>query len=84
MLTEKELVTQVLLYHVAPGRRYAADVTTSDRIRTLEGGFLFVDGTELTDERGRTSNIIVDPPLFDIEADNGIIHVIDTVVLPAP
>jgi uncharacterized surface protein with fasciclin (FAS1) repeats len=73
-----ELVTQVLLYHVAHGRRYAADVLESDRIRTLQGGFLFQDSGILTDNRGRMSNIIA----TDIEADNGIIHVIDRVVLP--
>jgi uncharacterized surface protein with fasciclin (FAS1) repeats len=78
LLAEEELVTQVLLYHVARGRRDSGDVTTSDRIRTLQGGFLFVDGTQLTDQQGRTSNII----LADVPADNGIIHVIDTVVLP--
>jgi uncharacterized surface protein with fasciclin (FAS1) repeats len=78
LLSMPELVTQVLLYHVAHGRRYAADVLESDRIRTLQGGFLFQDSGILTDNRGRMSNIIA----TDIEADNGIIHVIDRVVLP--
>jgi uncharacterized surface protein with fasciclin (FAS1) repeats len=80
LLAEKELVTQVLLYHVARGRLYAEDVIEKERIRTLQRGFLYVDGTELTDNNGRTSNIILDA--VDVEADNGIIHVIDTVVLP--
>jgi uncharacterized surface protein with fasciclin (FAS1) repeats len=71
-------LTDVLLYHVAPGRRYAEDVLASDRIRTLYKGFLFQDGGVLTDNLGRDANIIV----TDVEAANGIIHAIDAVVLP--
>jgi uncharacterized surface protein with fasciclin (FAS1) repeats len=78
VLGNSELLTQVLLYHVARGERDSADVIGSDRIRTMQGGFLFQDGGVLTDNNGRTSNII----LVDIETDNGIIHVINTVVLP--
>ena len=78
LLGNQELVTQVLLYHVARGRRDSGDVLASDRIRTLQRGFLFQEGGVLTDQNGRTSNIIA----VDVEAANGIIHVIDTVVLP--
>jgi uncharacterized surface protein with fasciclin (FAS1) repeats len=77
----QDVLTQILLYHVAPGRRYAADVLDSDRIRTLlkgKMGFLFQDGGVLTDNLGRNANIIV----TDVEAANGIIHAIDAVVLP--
>jgi uncharacterized surface protein with fasciclin (FAS1) repeats len=78
LLGNQDLVTQVLLYHVARGRRDSGEVLASDRIRTLEGGFLFQSGGVLTDENGRTSNIVA----VDVMAANGIIHVIDTVVLP--
>jgi uncharacterized surface protein with fasciclin (FAS1) repeats len=78
LLAEKELVTQVLLYHVLNGRRDSTDILGSDRLRTLERSFLFQNGGILTDANGRTANIIA----TDIEADNGIIHVIDQVVLP--
>ena len=78
LLSNQALLTTVLLYHVAPGSRDAADVISSDRIRTLQGGFLFQDGGMLTDASGRMSNIIA----TNIFADNGVIHVIDTVVLP--
>jgi uncharacterized surface protein with fasciclin (FAS1) repeats len=78
LLAEKDLVTQVLLYHVARGRRDSGEVLASERIRTLQGGFLFQDGGVLTDQNGRTSNIIA----VDVQAANGIIHVIDRVVLP--
>lgn len=74
----QDVLTEVLLYHVARGRRYAEDVLASDRIRTLYRGFLFQDDGVLTDNLGREANIIV----TDVEAANGIIHAIDAVVLP--
>jgi uncharacterized surface protein with fasciclin (FAS1) repeats len=77
----QDVLTDILLYHVAPGRRYSPAVIASDRIRTLlrgRDGFLFQDGGVLTDNLGREANII----LTDVEAANGIIHVIDAVVLP--
>jgi uncharacterized surface protein with fasciclin (FAS1) repeats len=70
----QDVLTEILLYHVARGRRDAADVTTSDRIRMLNRGFVFVDGAVLNGN----SNIIV----TDVPAANGIIHAIDAVLLP--
>ena len=78
LLSNQDLVTQVLLYHVARGNRNSTSVVNSSRIRTLERGFLFQDGGVLTDANGRTSNIIA----TDIRASNGVIHVIDRVLLP--
>jgi uncharacterized surface protein with fasciclin (FAS1) repeats len=81
LLAQTELVTKVLLYHVARGRLYSEDVLEKDRINTLikgRNGFLYQSEGVLTDNNGRNSNIII----VDIETSNGIIHVIDTVVLP--
>lgn len=78
VLANQEFLTDVLLYHVAHGRRYAGSVVASERIRTLNKAFLFQDGGTLTDQLGREANIIV----TDVEAANGIIHAIDAVVLP--
>ena len=76
---DKQFLTEVLLYHVVRGRRDAADVTGSDRIRSLQGSFFFPDSdAKLTDAVGRTANIIV----TDVPASNGIIHAIDAVILP--
>ena len=70
-------LTRILLYHVAAGSREAADVVSSSRVRTLEGGFLHVSlhdgGAYVNDAR-----IVA----TDIRTSNGIIHVIDGVLLP--
>jgi len=78
LLSDSDLVTAVLLYHVVPGRRLAESVVTSSRLRTLSGGFLLQSGGVLTDANGREATIV----LTDVEATNGVIHVIDRVVLP--
>ena len=75
-------VKQVLKYHVAPGRRAADQVVNAHRIPTLlRGEFLrkFRGSTELVDGAGRTTSIAV-PNAASVS--NGIIHVIDGVLLP--
>jgi len=67
----------VLLHHVAPGERFSADVLASTRIRMLDKSFThpaIVNGVPTID--GAT---IVIP---DVNASNGVIHVIDEVLLP--
>lgn len=78
VLGDQALVTQILLYHVARGNRDSADILASSRIRTLQGGFLSQSGGVLTDALDRPANIID----TDIKASNGVIHVIDSVVIP--
>jgi uncharacterized surface protein with fasciclin (FAS1) repeats len=73
----KAALTQILLYHVAPGARYAADVVSSSQIRTLQRGFLKVS-LKGEDAFVNASKIID----TDIKATNGVIHVIDTVLMP--
>jgi uncharacterized surface protein with fasciclin (FAS1) repeats len=68
-------LTEILTYHVTPGRRNAKSVTTSDELPTLNGELIEVDGTNLNGDQAD----IVDT---NIEASNGIIHVIDGVLLP--
>ena len=74
----REFLTDVLLYHVLNGRRGSADILASTRLRTLLGGILRQAGGVLTDNLGRQAAIIV----TDVPASNGVIHAIDTVVLP--
>jgi transforming growth factor-beta-induced protein len=80
LLSDRKLVSRVLRYHIARGSLDSATVLGRERIRTLQGGSLFQNGGVLTDVNGRTANIIQ----TDIQASNGVIHVIDRVVLPKP
>ena len=80
LLSDKMMLSRVLRYHIARGELEAAEVLASDRIRTLQGGRLWQAGGVLTDANGRTANIVQ----TDIQASNGVIHVIDNVVLPKP
>lgn len=80
LLSDKRMLSRVLRYHIARGELESSEVLAKRRIRTLQGGWLFQEGGLLTDARGRTANIVT----TDIQANNGIIHVIDRVVLPKP
>ncbi|WP_299679243.1 fasciclin domain-containing protein [uncultured Roseobacter sp.] len=75
------LLTEVLTYHVAPQSLGSEDVLSADEIETLQGGSLGVDGTSLVDADPDVPN----PNLIatDIQAENGIAHVLDGVLLPA-
>ena len=76
---DQETLTQILLYHAARGRRDSTQVVSSDQIRSLQGTFFFPNNsTTITDAVGRQANIIA----VDLAASNGIIHVIDAVILP--
>jgi uncharacterized surface protein with fasciclin (FAS1) repeats len=81
---DKATLTKILLYHVAPGERFAEDVVESERIRTLSKQFLFPEVTEdgvfILDEIGASPDAQVILP--DVDARNGVIHVIDNVLLP--
>jgi transforming growth factor-beta-induced protein len=78
VLADKELLSKVLGYHVVRGDRDAAAVTSSTQLRSISGDWIQVSGAVLTDENGREANIIA----TDIYASNGVIHVIDRVILP--
>lgn len=79
LLADREALVAVLTYHVLPGRVMAAQVLEAEALRpaTVQGESLNVrvlDGSVRVDEA-----TVVQP---DVPASNGVIHVIDTVVLP--
>ena len=78
LLSDQRLLTNVLRYHIVANELESSDVLSRSRIRTIQNGILRQSNGVLTDERGRTATIIA----VDIEAGNGIIHVIDHVLLP--
>ena len=83
LLANKPLLTSVLTYHVLAGKVLKAQVPAGKAIKSVEGSIFKIDavGADLVifDGRGRTSKITA----TDIEASNGVIHLIDKVILPA-
>jgi uncharacterized surface protein with fasciclin (FAS1) repeats len=75
LLADKAKLAAVLTYHVVPGKVMAKDVKAG-KVKTVQGSALTVStaGGVKVDN----ANVIK----TDIAADNGVIHVIDTVVLP--
>ena len=81
LLADTALLTKVLTYHVIPSRVLKADVPVGTAVKTLQGDTLTVDATlAITDQRGRKAAITG----TDVLASNGVIHVIDKVILPRP
>lgn len=77
LLADQEALTQVLLYHVVDGKAMAEDVVGLPYAETLaEQPVLFTvdDGTVMVNEATVTT--------ADVEATNGVVHVIDAVLLP--
>ncbi len=77
---DPKVVNAVLMYHVAKGRWNSDQVVGAREINMLSGGSLRQDSAVLTDNLDRTSNLIT--AALNVEADNGIIHAMDSVVLP--
>ena len=74
----KDQLVSILTYHVVPGKVEASEVVALNKAKTVNGkdvsirvseGSVMVDGAKVT--------------ATDIEASNGVIHVIDTVILPS-
>lgn len=82
-LEQKEFLKSVLLYHVIPSKVLASDV-----VNTLKNGIVFTpktaSGKNLCIYMNRMSPMISGARLIqtDIKASNGVIHVIDKVMLP--
>lgn len=77
LLADVDLLTQVLTYHVVPGRVLSSDVVGLSSASTLNGadvsisvkaGSVFVDNAQVV--------------ATDVQGTNGVIHVIDAVILP--
>lgn len=77
LLEDKEQLSKILTYHVVPGKVMAADVQSLDKATTVEGSDLKIDASSGVKVNDATVT------QADIEADNGVIHVIDTVLIPS-
>jgi uncharacterized surface protein with fasciclin (FAS1) repeats len=76
LLEDKEKLTAVLTYHVVPGRVMAADVVKIKEAKTVSGRLAPIDVTDGVKVAG--AKVVK----TDISCSNGVIHVIDTVMLP--
>ena len=77
LLKDIPQLTKILTYHVVPGAVMSTDITGPMNPATVQGGTLKIDPTSGV----KVNNATVVTP--DIKCDNGVIHVIDTVLLPA-
>jgi uncharacterized surface protein with fasciclin (FAS1) repeats len=76
LLADKAKLTSVLTYHVVPGKVMAADVMKLASAKTVQG-----QSVKISTQGGvKVDNANVTQT--DIAASNGVIHVIDTVILP--
>jgi uncharacterized surface protein with fasciclin (FAS1) repeats len=80
LLADREALTAILTYHVVPGKVMAGDIVRMNGAKpatvngaaldvVVRGGGVFVNGARVTGA--------------DVGASNGVIHVIDTVLLPS-
>ncbi|MEL7463719.1 MAG: fasciclin domain-containing protein [Pseudomonadota bacterium] len=74
------LLTDILLYHVSPGAKTAAEIDAAETIATVNGATFATEGTELIDNEPDVANPTIVIP--DIAADNGTVQAIDRVLLP--
>jgi uncharacterized surface protein with fasciclin (FAS1) repeats len=77
LLKDIPKLKQILTYHVVAGKVMAADVVKIKSAKTVEGSELKIDasnGVKINDSTVTTP---------DVAADNGVIHIIDTVLMPA-
>ena len=79
LLANKDLLKTVLPYHVVPMEVKAADIPYGTDIETANGKTISIsEDNVITDAAGNTANITG----TDIMASNGVIHTIDTVLMP--
>jgi len=78
LLADKQALANVLTYHVVPGKVLAKDVANLTEAATVQGGSVGItvrNGTVFIDD----AQVL----LTDVAASNGVIHVIDAVILPS-
>ena len=77
-----DLLSSILSYHVVAGSNVRAeDLTDQMMVETLETGSFTInlgENVTITDENGRTATIVA----TNVQANNGVIHALDTVILP--
>ena len=79
----KATLTKILTYHVVPGKLEASDLTDGKKLKTVEGEELTVKNADgkimIIDAKGGSSTVTIS----NVNQSNGVIHVVDTVLMPA-
>ena len=79
----KATLTKILTYHVVPGKLEASDFTDGKKLKTVQGEELTVKRSGNTvmiiDAKGDSSTVTIP----NVNQSNGVIHVVDTVLMPA-
>ncbi|MEO7474897.1 MAG: fasciclin domain-containing protein [Gemmatimonadales bacterium] len=78
LLKDLPKLTAILTYHVVPGRHLAADVASLKTATTVQGGTL-----KIAVNGGQVMINSAEVEAADVLAANGVIHVIDSVLLPS-
>jgi len=76
VLADKAKLTSILTYHVVAGKVMSKDVATMTEAKTVEGSTVTIDATD---------GVMINDAkvtMADLECSNGVIHVIDTVLMP--
>jgi uncharacterized surface protein with fasciclin (FAS1) repeats len=79
----KATLTKILTYHVVPGKLLAADLKDGQKLKTVEGEELTVKAkggkVMIVDAKGGSSTVTIP----NVNQSNGVIHVVNTVLMPA-
>ena len=79
----KPTLTKILTYHVVPGKLEASSLTDGKKLKTVEGEELTVkksaDKVMIVDAKGGSSTVTIP----NVNQSNGVIHVVDTILMPA-
>jgi uncharacterized surface protein with fasciclin (FAS1) repeats len=79
----KATLTKILTYHVVAGKLEASSLTDGKKLKTVEGEELTVkksgDKVMIVDAKGGSSTVTIS----NVNQSNGVIHVVDTVLMPA-
>jgi uncharacterized surface protein with fasciclin (FAS1) repeats len=76
LLKDKVKLVKILTYHVVPGKVMAKDVVNLKKAKTIEGHDITIDTSDGV--KVDAANVVQ----TDIETSNGVIHVIDSVIMP--
>ena len=78
LLEDPAALADILTYHVVPGRVLAADVVGLSSATSVQGADIAIEVVDGGVVLNGTANVVT----TDVEADNGVVHIIDAVILP--